>query len=375
MERLASCFLGLALAVSCSLPAQAVVIEISTTLTSLQTMPVNDVIEWSLPDIPITPVTIPAGVSELHEIRVDFVDPSLVKLGQSELLLTDEPGFPNSQTITFRALLLSQSDVPVNLDPNSVARGVKLPDYNGSLDHTGFGAQVPNVPYLHHGIQLSNFEDGRDVQISRVTLTVQGTLAATTTFDRIRLTGRATTVQTIPRLCLTSGEFTHVCDVPPVCQDTKLCYSRRPRDGPLVISTTTASSTTPPNFRSVSVPTPLSGSPAQFELAFQGFTVPLVSGEEYLFETLVPGGVDTFEISGIEAAEVHDPADPDGFVSGVSFVAGSGSESFTLLSSAPTPTPALGAGALALASGLLGAAGYALARWRRSQRVGIPTRA
>jgi hypothetical protein len=84
-------------------------------------------------------------------------------------------------------------------------------------------------------------------------------------------------------------------------------------------------------FASVVIPAPLSGGDGSFNVEFNGGSQPLTAGETFDFETFVPGGVDSFRITGIDLAANVDPADPAAFVTGLAFAAGAGDDAaFTM---------------------------------------------
>ncbi|MBC7002760.1 hypothetical protein BIZ37_09350 [Photobacterium sp. BZF1] len=74
-----------------------------------------------------------------------------------------------------------------------------------------------------------------------------------------------------------------------------------------------------PLFTSVSIPRPLPGGDATFELRFNGEIVELTAGTPVYFTDWFPSGVEEFTIEGISVAEELAPDDPEAFVSGVTF--------------------------------------------------------
>lgn len=75
-----------------------------------------------------------------------------------------------------------------------------------------------------------------------------------------------------------------------------------------------------PNFASVYVPAALPNGDGAFQVEFNGQTAPLIAGEVFDFTTVVPGGVSTFRITGIDTSEALDPTNAAAFVTGITFV-------------------------------------------------------
>ena len=353
VERIASSIIAAAAGLFGSVPAPAVELEVSASVSTLQVTPdAFGRLEWVFPEIPIDPVTIPAGVNQDHVIHVSFADPALVKLGQSELLVRDlVPG--GGPDISFFAELRTQDGGPLAAGVGAVPRvfGTRYPDYNGQFDSTGgMGNQSGEDLHLLFGGSLFNFFDRVELQLSQLELTTRVTLPQARTFDRILLRGVAGFVDSIPRICEGTGDTLHICPVSASCLNSKLCHARSPRARVIIIRRQGA---TAANFRSLQIPTPLSGVQSLYEVDVEGTVVPLATGEELLFESLAPGGVSEFRILGADTAEIHDPDDPEGFVSAVSFVDGS-TDPFDVVRSIHESVPALGAaGTVALGGALL----------------------
>ena len=85
-------------------------------------------------------------------------------------------------------------------------------------------------------------------------------------------------------------------------------------------------------FESLLIPAPLPGGDAQFNVEFAGQTFPLSAGEVFDFTVFTPAGVSSFRITGIDVTEALSPTDPAAFVTGLTWVAGSSSDtSFTMV--------------------------------------------
>ena len=87
-----------------------------------------------------------------------------------------------------------------------------------------------------------------------------------------------------------------------------------------------------PNFTSVLLPAPLPGGDEDFTLEFNGQAFPLSAGVSFDIAAQVPGGVDSFRITGIDLTEALDPTDPFAFVTGLKFAAQPGpTDEFTMI--------------------------------------------
>ena len=93
-------------------------------------------------------------------------------------------------------------------------------------------------------------------------------------------------------------------------------------------------------FRSVLIPAALPNGDANFELIFEGNTVALAAGTAFDFTTVVPDGVSSFSIRGIDTGEGLDPNDPGAFVTGLTFL-GEGATDVYMTPVAPVPEPGL----------------------------------
>ncbi len=76
-----------------------------------------------------------------------------------------------------------------------------------------------------------------------------------------------------------------------------------------------------PAVTSVLIPAPLPGGDEDFTLEVNGQSFPLAAGTTFDLTTVDPAGVSAFRISGIELLEALDPADPNAFVTGLTFAA------------------------------------------------------
>jgi hypothetical protein len=75
-----------------------------------------------------------------------------------------------------------------------------------------------------------------------------------------------------------------------------------------------------PNFKSVQIPAPLPNGDATFQVEFDGRTAALIAGQRFDLSMIVPGGVKTFRITGIDTAEALGPTNARAFVTGLSFM-------------------------------------------------------
>lgn len=116
--------------------------------------------------------------------------------------------------------------------------------------------------------------------------------------------------------------FCRVISVPPSPSGT----ARAPRtpvrfiDPPLAVGYAYEVEAPGPNFASVSIPAPLPNGDDTFQVEFNGQVAALKAGEEFDFTAVVPGGVSTFRITGIDTAETLDPTNATAFVTGLTFV-------------------------------------------------------
>jgi hypothetical protein len=80
------------------------------------------------------------------------------------------------------------------------------------------------------------------------------------------------------------------------------------------------------------IPAPLPDGDGAFTVEFNGGSAALVAGQLFDFETFVPGGVNSFRITGIDLGEALDPDDPTAFVTGLTFASGASEHaSFTMV--------------------------------------------
>ena len=91
-------------------------------------------------------------------------------------------------------------------------------------------------------------------------------------------------------------------------------------DPPIAVGYTYQVEAPGPNFASVYIPAALPNGDGAFQVEFNGQTAALIAGQVFDFTTVVPGGVSTFRITGIETSEALDPASATAFITGVTFV-------------------------------------------------------
>jgi len=91
-------------------------------------------------------------------------------------------------------------------------------------------------------------------------------------------------------------------------------------DPPVAVGYTYSISAGAARFETVMIPAPLPNGDREFAVEYEGNVVPLRAGERFDFTQTVPGGVATFQITGISTAEALDPADSRAFVGGLTFV-------------------------------------------------------
>jgi Thrombospondin type 3 repeat len=106
------------------------------------------------------------------------------------------------------------------------------------------------------------------------------------------------------------------------CNPAALCLRSSPRryiDPPLAVGYTFQVEAPAPNIASVYIPAPLANGDSTFQVEFNGQSAPLHAGEAFDFTALVPGGVSTFRITGIDTSESLDPTNPAAFVTGLTF--------------------------------------------------------
>jgi hypothetical protein len=119
---------------------------------------------------------------------------------------------------------------------------------------------------------------------------------------------------------LPSGwRFALNCNPAALCRGT--ATAPRPRrfiDPPLAVGYTYTVEGGP-NVASVYIPAPLPNGDATFQVEFNNQVAPLRAGEEFDFTAVVPGGVSTFRITGIDTSEALDPTNPTLFVTGLTF--------------------------------------------------------
>lgn len=105
------------------------------------------------------------------------------------------------------------------------------------------------------------------------------------------------------------------------CNPVSLCVGTGPRryiDPPLAVGYTYTVEGGP-NFATAYIPASLPNGDANFQVEFNGQVAPLNAGEEFDFTRVVPGGVSTFRITGIDTAEALSPTSPTAFVTGLTF--------------------------------------------------------
>ncbi len=86
------------------------------------------------------------------------------------------------------------------------------------------------------------------------------------------------------------------------------------------------------NFQSVLIPAPLPGGDADFAIEIDGQSYPLAAGHVFDFTTMVPDGVVSFRITGIDTAEGLSPTDTSAFITGLTWAdSGSTDTSFTMV--------------------------------------------
>lgn len=110
------------------------------------------------------------------------------------------------------------------------------------------------------------------------------------------------------------------------CQQTPALCARGVRrfiDPALAVGYTYQVEAPGPNFESVYIAAPLPNGDDSFQVEFNGQVAALRAGEVFDFTGVVPGGVSTFRITGIDPTEALDPADATAFVTGLTFVSDS----------------------------------------------------
>lgn len=85
------------------------------------------------------------------------------------------------------------------------------------------------------------------------------------------------------------------------------------------------------NFATVLIPTPLPGGDKEFTLEFNGTTVELSAGQLYHFTDVVPQGIASFKITGIDVGESLAPTDPTAFVTGLAWIDDGRPINFTMI--------------------------------------------